>query len=643
MRLHSKVKIYRKPIGKLQKGEKIGNNVFTKQTSGPTIIENAAEKENIGELPPPDVLDTAFVDLEALDESTLNISSDISQRKTFLENNYLNSIEETINKVESTCSSQYSELYKRNDTNDNGESLCGSAHFNCEDLSTPLINPDTYSNTVLVSKEKCDIANFNDKETTNLTNNYAQVANIVNNIKDGPCKVSICESYLQDEVDLLTLESSSGINNLFLKHEYHDSLWADAEVTTPVNTTLLNNCRERKRISLELPSVFHNVVKKRKSIGKLVKVSCLEISEDDYLQSSLFSEFQDHLTALELLIDECDQEEVTSLEEYFCRLTSIKKVGEGSYAEVFKGTVISSKDVFCIKVIPLSNDCRVAKTPAEMRVELVVTKTLHRLYSQAPNFVQLLRAVSSYQVCCGPYPALLCQAWEEWESNNGSENPNPIFFTEENVFVVLAMCYKGPDLEKYKFNNPLEALSLVLQVVCSLVVAERALNFEHRDLHWGNVLISKTQKETLQYFVNNEVLIVATHGIEATIIDFTLSRLETNGNIYYYALEDEGFFTGVNDIQYDVYRKMRSLNDNNWKDFNPATNVLWVHYLLYKIINEKKLSRKKSRNQRKNLRIFKRFLDEIVDYKSLYEVIFKSEFSRRMVTMNELIIENTSN
>jgi hypothetical protein len=172
----------------------------------------------------------------------------------------------------------------------------------------------------------------------------------------------------------------------------------------------------------------------------------------------------------------------------------------------------------------------------------------------------------------------------------------------------------------------------------------QALNFEHRDLHWGNVLISKTQKETLQYFVNNEVLIVATHGIEATIIDFTLSRLETSelatffikaalynfpcrsdGNIYYYALEDEGFFTGVNDIQYDVYRKMRSLNDNNWKDFNPATNVLvgdgavfsflkpkvyiygnikkWVHYLLYKIINEKKLSRKKSRNQRKNLRM----------------------------------------
>ena len=70
-----------------------------------------------------------------------------------------------------------------------------------------------------------------------------------------------------------------------------------------------------------------------------------------------------------------------------------------------------------------------------------------------------------------------------------------------------------------------EAKAVIRQVALSLAVAERALNFEHRDLHWGNVLVSATESKTLEYAFDGQTMSVATDGVKVAIIDFTLSRL----------------------------------------------------------------------------------------------------------------------
>jgi len=70
-----------------------------------------------------------------------------------------------------------------------------------------------------------------------------------------------------------------------------------------------------------------------------------------------------------------------------------------------------------------------------------------------------------------------------------------------------------------------EAESIIYQVTLSLAVAECSLQFEHRDLHWGNVLIQRTSEPTLTYMLNGASMSVETHGVKVTIIDFTLSRL----------------------------------------------------------------------------------------------------------------------
>ncbi|KFD46615.1 hypothetical protein M513_12514 [Trichuris suis] len=40
-----------------------------------------------------------------------------------------------------------------------------------------------------------------------------------------------------------------------------------------------------------------------------------------------------------------------------------------------------------------------------------------------------------------------------------------------------------------------------------------------------------------------------------------------------------GMFSGVGDEHFDVYRSMRDVIRNSWRNFNPKTNVLWLVYL----------------------------------------------------------------
>lgn len=66
---------------------------------------------------------------------------------------------------------------------------------------------------------------------------------------------------------------------------------------------------------------------------------------------------------------------------------------------------------------------------------------------------------------------------------------------------------------------------MIEQIALSLAAAESALQFEHRDLHWHNVLVRPTRQWKLRYRVDGVGYSVFTEGIQVTIIDFTVSRL----------------------------------------------------------------------------------------------------------------------
>ena len=109
--------------------------------------------------------------------------------------------------------------------------------------------------------------------------------------------------------------------------------------------------------------------------------------------------------------------------------------------------------------------------------------------------------------------------------------------------------------------------------------AETAIEFEHRDLHTGNILVQRIDDKLVP-----------------TVIDFTLSRAKhpAHGPIFgksqflssvfnFLSLADleldHEIFEGSGDPQFQVYRDMQVESQKNWSKFCPTTNVLWLKFL----------------------------------------------------------------
>ena len=97
------------------------------------------------------------------------------------------------------------------------------------------------------------------------------------------------------------------------------------------------------------------------------------------------------------------------------------------------------------------------------------------------------------------------------------------------------------------------------QVAFSLAVGEAAVEFEHRDLQWGNVLLREEPADHLPGLLRGRRYRLPTAGLRATLIDFTLSRLRADGAVVYNNLaEDPTLFSAHGDHQFEVYRQMRT-------------------------------------------------------------------------------------
>ncbi|XP_055353097.1 uncharacterized protein LOC129599006 [Paramacrobiotus metropolitanus] len=158
----------------------------------------------------------------------------------------------------------------------------------------------------------------------------------------------------------------------------------------------------------------------------------------------------------------------------------------------------------------------------------------------------------------------------------------------------MGLAHGGADLEKFELVHVRQILSVVLQITIGLTVAEAALNFEHRDTHLSNVLVMATDAEEIRFKCENIRYAVATHGVHATLIDCTLSRIDTGqGEVYKNLSDDPALFTGsVKDPQSEVYRAMKRATNDDWKTFCPKTNVIWVEYVVSSLVKmyKKKLA-----------------------------------------------------
>lgn len=371
---------------------------------------------------------------------------------------------------------------------------------------------------------------------------------------------------------------------------------------------------------------------------------------EDLAQLDLSKESKVGIEGLQALLAACAQRSPVDFTKAIVRLRRIErggvmrveKAGEASYSEVFRlydDAVPSSpcsRATSVLKIIPLetgrastssrdrdrkkgrtsssgpssSSTARgekvIASSPLDVKREVDITRRLAALADSAARrggeFVNLLSA----EVVTGVYPTVLLDAWDRYDTKmGGSENirPSESDGAEGQLYCLLHLSDGGEDIETVSLTSWTQALTIFAQTVDLLAQAEEEAEFEHRDLHWGNVLVEKlaAEKDDEPHIVAlswPDLLEVDKSRLRTTIIDYTLSRARLNSSAVATCdlYSQKSLFRGDadEDYQFEVYRLMRkhvrnAARQDEEQGFYPGTNLIWCHYLIRKLLEEKNL------------------------------------------------------
>lgn len=280
------------------------------------------------------------------------------------------------------------------------------------------------------------------------------------------------------------------------------------------------------------------------------------------------------------------------------------KIGEASYSEVFRSWGKNGEELV-IKIIPISDGTELAREDGELPYlseyaavmrEIEVGKLLGGSDDNGnEGFVRFEGAF----VVQGAYPPHLL---DQWDAFRAAQKPpcddqiRPSVLPDDQVYAVICLAHAGSELETYKLASWSEALDVLLQTAHIVARGEKNFQLEHRDLHWGNVLVRPVPVLDPNLPISIASLSLesttasSTKKIEVTLIDFTLSRATNeDGTVMFDAFEDECIFEGEGDYQFDIYRMMRDYVKSDWEGFHPLTNLMWLHYLSTKLLEHKKL------------------------------------------------------
>ena len=74
--------------------------------------------------------------------------------------------------------------------------------------------------------------------------------------------------------------------------------------------------------------------------------------------------------------------------------------------------------------------------------------------------------------------------------------------------------------------RPLQILSLAKQMLLGFMIAEKVFEFEHRDLHMGNIMVKEEKENILSYLYCDKIIYLPSHNVQTKVIDTTFSRLK---------------------------------------------------------------------------------------------------------------------
>ncbi|CAN6672873.1 hypothetical protein TRVA0_047S00584 [Trichomonascus vanleenenianus] len=362
--------------------------------------------------------------------------------------------------------------------------------------------------------------------------------------------------------------------------------------------------------------------------------SLLSLARSDTSNSLVAVPVREHERyQLDVLLGLCNSSTICDFDSYARSISpGLSKLAEASFSEVY---IQNNRETFTskiYKVIPFGNE-ELEQLPAQ---DIIQELTVARLLMTLDGFVDVIDAA----VVKGTYPQELLDLWDDYADANGSESHRPDYFQDSQLYCVMVFNNAGTDLEHFPLTTWLEAQVIFWQTVRCLAVAEEKYRFEHRDLHWGNLVISTNKHGTerdrdvaqLMHKLDIQDPELEEYNydhtdLKVTLIDYTLSRATNmDGTVVYTRMDHPDFFRGKGDYQFDIYRFMRkhistmqvaphsphlmsgsspkssdtlsirslsmsSGNECDWSVFCAKTNVLWLHYLADKMMNHKGLKK----------------------------------------------------
>ncbi|EMR09024.1 hypothetical protein PNEG_02797 [Pneumocystis murina B123] len=332
-----------------------------------------------------------------------------------------------------------------------------------------------------------------------------------------------------------------------------------------------------------------------------IEESIIESLEDNINLNKDFikNEVKKESSIIGSLLSFATQTNVYEFSDYISSLLSkysISKLGEASYSEVYL-IKTENYDETVLKIIPFGKEGQI--TSQEVLHEVRVTTKM----SSIDGFVKS----KGFVIVKGMYPEHLLFLWDKYNEVYESENSRPDSYDKDQYFCILLLEKGGKDLEHVNITTWRQVNRIFWDIVKVFSQGEKLYEFEHRDLHWGNVLvddISDSSEDMLSQLSLNSACFSQPCII---IIDYTFSRLRCDDNIgelTWNNFEDHEIFEAHGDYQYEIYRLMRdyaSSSKKMWSDFIPRTNVFWLHYLIDKLIHCKGLVRPPARmSKRKN-------------------------------------------
>ncbi|KAL7626014.1 hypothetical protein AAE478_002783 [Parahypoxylon ruwenzoriense] len=324
----------------------------------------------------------------------------------------------------------------------------------------------------------------------------------------------------------------------------------------------------------------------------------------------------------------------------------IVKIAEASYAEVYR--VTNARGTSIIKVIRMRSPIK-PQTKAQQKSglvdeephsesDLVGELQISEWLADIPGFV----VYKERYIVQGKGCRELLETHQAFHKRLKRQDPDrlqfypsPSRYLDGTRFLVVELGDAGTALEDFRLESADQLWDIFFHVAIALARAEAQIQFEHRDLHEGNLCIRRVS-EPVPPEARDRPGRFGFSGLDVTILDYGLSRahadheVEGSAPVAYDLERDLSIFTSEHAAQCAVYRRMRSFllrgdrvclppqhhrvayeegvdGPIAWTQHEPYTNVLWLAYIYEWMAGH-------FRGPRKELSAFKRATREFWAY-----------------------------